>query len=176
VVPVTVAITGNIPVSTALLNTLYDDAFNMPTQETSMADMEAPEAETLRGAGGFEGAGAVDGAAQNNKKDEAVQRESKRIRSGFFMVKEKYSCEWHNNKILIKRYRIRAFPSLRSGRPSFRARLFASLPDRPMPVGRVGRQCAPAHPAVLPNAKDKTENWKGLLDFFQSLQFAGAPN
>jgi len=55
--------------------------------------MDPPVAETLRGAGGLEGPGAVDGAAQNNRKDKAAQRESKRMWLKFFMVKEKYSCE-----------------------------------------------------------------------------------
>jgi hypothetical protein len=58
-----------------------------------MDDMDPPVAETLRGAGGLEGPGAVDGAAQNNRKDKAAQRESKRMWLKFFMVKEKYSCE-----------------------------------------------------------------------------------
>jgi hypothetical protein len=55
------------------LNTVYDAAFITLTQETSMADMETPMAETLMGAGGREGPGAVDGATQNNREDEAAQ-------------------------------------------------------------------------------------------------------
>jgi hypothetical protein len=48
-------------------------------------------AETLMGAGGTEGPGAVDGVAQN-KNDKAAARDSKRIQRRFFMVVKKYSC------------------------------------------------------------------------------------
>jgi hypothetical protein len=44
-------------------------------------------------------------------------------------------------------------PRGRVGSPSWLG-YSASLPDRPMPLrGGVGRQCAPAHPAVAPNAR-----------------------
>jgi hypothetical protein len=39
----------------------------------------------------------------------------------------------------------------------------ASLPDRPMPHGRVGRQCALAHPTVAPNAAAQIRCIKTLL-------------
>lgn len=73
-----------------LLKTLYDVAFNIRTQVTCMADMETPMAETLMGAGGMEGPGAVDGAVQNSSDDAAAQ-DSKTMRRKFLMVVEKYS-------------------------------------------------------------------------------------
>jgi len=69
---------------------LYDAAFNILAQETSMADMETPMAETLMGAGGTEGPGAVEGVAQNSS-DDAAARDSKTMRRKFLMVVEKYT-------------------------------------------------------------------------------------
>jgi hypothetical protein len=47
-------------------------------------------AETLMGAGGTEGPGAVEGVAQNSS-DDAAARDSKTMRRKFLMVVEKYT-------------------------------------------------------------------------------------